>query len=523
MKPDIYFFIMDEMRADVIGDDGDKTVQTPNLDNLIKDSVNFTNCFSSCPMCAPARVGLATGTYNLTNGTMDNAMAPLPDVSSLYGTLKDNGYKTYNYGRWHTNCSPQEFGIEEQINLPAKGDEKYISGFGISNKEVRKEAKYKKLEGEVPLVIHGERPASILPEELRDSVMTKRYIDDLESLANNDKPVFARLGYINPHTPYMPCKEYADMYAADDMKMNEALGAPLDNKPLIQQYFYRARGFDKLNFEDYKKAKASYYGLITHVDDRIGSIIKRMKELDIYDDALIVFTSDHGSMMGEHGFIEKWGHMYDPVSRVPLVIKFPENENAGREISDVVSLIDIMPSLLDYNSIDIPEKVQGISFMPLLSEDKEGIKRQEVFCEYYAGGLMDEPALMVRDNEWKLTWYRDQETLEDNLYRDHPLKYTELFNKDIIEGELYNIKEDPDELVNLFYDEQYKDVKIKYMKKLELHLEECKPMIDYKKMHQKHKDNIGGMAMYKLLQGNNMSLAMEAVKSKGSKYKGERE
>ncbi|KAG2959939.1 hypothetical protein PC120_g28061 [Phytophthora cactorum] len=158
-------------------------------------------------------------------------------------------------------------------------------------------------------------------------------------------------------------------------------------------------------------------------------------------------------MMGEHGFIEKWGILYEEVSRIPLLIKFPKSMHRGT-YEAFAEIVDIMPTLLDAAGIDIPDCVQGQSLMPML-RNEAGAAKDEVFGHIFTGGLQREPALMIRKGAWKLTWYPGQEELHDRLMNDHYLKFTHMFLEDVVDGELYQLDQDPGETHNLFQDPAY--------------------------------------------------------------------
>nr|WP_260987301.1 sulfatase-like hydrolase/transferase [Paenibacillus sp. oral taxon 786] len=506
-KPPVFFIMTDELRADTFGFRGHPIVRTPHLDALAKDAAVFTNAYTNCPMCAPARVSLATGRYGLSHGVLDNAFAPVEDEVSLYQTMHDHGYRTINYGKTHFN-TPGSFGFEE--NYP-RGlfDDGGVSVFGVTDRELLNRSVYKKNEGEVSLIIHGKNPQK--PEETADSRVTRAYIDRLDELKDSERPLFYRLSIIDPHTPYFPTEPYASMYHPDDMPLPATWNEDLTSKPLMHRYYYRARGFDRLTEEDYRKSIASYYGLITHVDDRVGQVIARLKELDLYDNSIIVFTSDHGSMMGEHGFIEKWGIMYEEVCRIPLMIKFPRSKYQG-SYDSFAEIVDIMPTIMDATGIEVPACVQGTSLMPLLRGDEVAVKT-EVFGHIFTGGLQDEPALMIRSGQWKLTLYPGQEQLHDKLLNDHYLKYTPMFLEDVVEGELYHLEDDAQEVHNLFHDPAYRKIRDQLISRLDSWRNELGRIANYRGMERSEKNTVNS---YHLMQADNLAKMQRLMSAEGT-------
>ncbi|WP_281885270.1 sulfatase-like hydrolase/transferase [Paenibacillus sp. YYML68] len=505
-KPHIFFIMTDELRADTLGYRGHPIVKTPHLDALAADSAVFTNAYTNSPMCAPARVSLATGRHGLSHGVLDNAFAPVDDEQSLYETMRCGGYRTINYGKIHFN-TPGNFGFEEHYphGLYSSGG---VSVFGVTDRELQKRSVYKKNEGEISLVIHGVNPQR--PEETADSLVTQAYVDRLEELKDSERPLLHRLSLIDPHTPYFPAEPYASMYAPESIPLPSTWDEDLSTKPLLHRYYYRARGFDRLTEDDYRRSLASYYGLITHVDDRVGQVVARLKELDLYDDSILVFTSDHGSMMGEHGFIEKWGIMYEEVSRIPLLIKFPKSMHKGT-YEAFAEIVDIMPTLLDAAGLEVPERVQGRSLLPML-RGEPGAAKTEVFGHIFTGGLQTEPALMMRKEQWKLTVYPGQERIHDRLQLDHYLKYTPMFLEAVVEGELYNLDDDPIEARNLFDDPQHQEMKEALMYRLAEWRSGLGELADYEAL-----DDVRPVVnSYHLMQGDNMAKMQRLLRAEGT-------
>jgi arylsulfatase A-like enzyme len=458
----IFMVLCDELRADSLGYMGNEIIKTPNIDELSADSVSFEQSYCNSPMCVPSRVSLATGRHALSHGAIDNLLRPFDDELSLYQILQDQGYQTANFGKWHSNIEPEKFGMQVSNTLEQETDdlERKISCFGIDDKKSRLSSNYKKNNGDISLIVSGTRPTH--KDQTLDTFVTKQYLSYLDKVKDNGKPIFARLSILDPHTPYLPAEPYASMYDPAVLPMPSSMEDSLTNKPILQQYFRQVRGFGEFDESDFRKSKASYYGLVSHVDERIGLFVEHLKSQGLYDDSLIIFTSDHGSMLGEHGFVEKWGYMYDQVIRTPLLIKMPGNQYAGTRKTDMVESIDLMPTILDLLSRDIPDNVQGKSLLPYI-RGKADSHKQRVYAQYYCGSLQNTPALMVRDKKWKLTSYPEGHQLEDFLTQDHPLKMSSFFDGEEFLGELYNLQEDPEERFNLFNDSMHTDIRNQYL------------------------------------------------------------
>jgi arylsulfatase A-like enzyme len=467
----IFMVLCDELRADSLGFMGNTIVHTPNIDALAGDSVIFEQSYCNSPMCVPSRVSLATGRHALKHGAVDNLLRPFDDELSFYQVLKQQGYQTANFGKWHSNIEPHYFGIDVSNTLEGDTDdvERSISCFGIGDREARLNTTYKKNDGDISLIVSGTRPTH--KDKTLDTYVTQQYLSYLDSVKDNNIPIFARLSILDPHTPYLPAEPFASMYDPAQLEMPQSMADTLENKPILHQYFRKVRGFDQFTEEDYRRSKASYYGLVSHVDERIGTLVNYLKSQDLYDDSMIIFTSDHGCMLGEHGFVEKWGYMYDQVIKTPLLIKMPGNVHGGTRKADMVESIDIMPTVLDMLSLPIPENVDGLSLIPYIKGEQKQHK-ERVHAQYYCGALQNTPALMVRDKQWKLTSYPEGHELEAFLPQDHPLKMSPFFDSEEVLGELYDLKADPEERHNLFNDPRYAQQKAQYMSYLNAWIEQ---------------------------------------------------
>lgn len=505
----VFMILSDELRADTLGCMGNDIIRTPHIDAFAKDAVVFENAYCNTPMCVPSRNSIATGRYAHSHGALDNMLSPLDDEVSFYSILQENGYRTLSEGKWHCNISPRDFGVAEdnQGNHQVSDVEKLVTCFGITDSELRKNTEHKRNNGEVPLIISGKRPTH--KDHTLDAVKTKNYLDALETIKDSQQPVFARLSIMDPHTPYIPSEPYASMYDPQTLPLPESFDEDLKSKPVLHQYFKEVRGFNLLEEEDYRKSKASYYGLVSHVDDHVGKVIDRLKALDLYEDSIIMFVADHGSMMGEHGFIEKWGHMYEQVMRIPLMIKMPKGQNAGKHLESFVESVDFMPTLLSMLGMDVPENVQGKNLVPYMNGETQSHK-DEVYGQYYCGSIQNESALMVRDAKWKLTSYPEGNRLEGYLFNDHPLKMSSMFNEASALGELYDMTKDPGETNNLFDDPAYRDVRTTYMEKLATWMDGMGDIVDANTMPEKNT-----MSMHVIKQGENMKPVQECMAGTG--------
>lgn len=454
--PLIMLLLCDELAAHALGCYGNSVCRTPNLDRLAACSVRFEFCYVQSPMCTPSRVSIATARYPRSHGALDNSCRPLDDELSLYEVVRQAGYQTVLIGKSHFGLSPLEFGFTEAESVSTPG----ISTFGIADPAERQRAGYKRLPGNLPLVIYGRYPRSA--DQTDSALISARVVQRIHAMARpgsgaGAKPLFLCASFLAPHTPLLPPSPFDELYSPESVDIPPNFCASLKGKPLVQRFYYESRGFSRLQEDDYRRARAAYYATISHLDLEIGRIIDVLEENGLLEETILIFTADHGSMMGEHGWIEKWGHFYEQVVRVPLLIHIPGLPSNGRVERSLVESIDILPTILDAAGLEIPPKAQGRSLMPLL-RGEASLHRTDVFSEWFAGGLLTSPCVMIRGGRYKMCLYPDQASIEKRLPLDHLARFTDVFDSPAIDGELYDLESDPWELNNRWDDPSFADI-----------------------------------------------------------------
>lgn len=448
--PPVIEIMCDELTAEALGCYGSTVCQTPHLDELAQDSVRFDRAYVQSPICAPSRVSLITGRYLSEHGVWDNSCSPLPDCRSLYSDLQELGYHTVNFGKTHFNKPATEFGFDVSHPSPKDG----TCAFGITDPAERPGRSVKKLPGNLPLAVSGRHPRP--PDQTEAGLLAREVIEHITSLQPGTTGIYLRASFLTPHTPYLPPAPYDDLYDPATLPVPDNFMAPLDGKPTLQRFYAASRGFAHLDEDDFRTIRSSYYGLVTHLDHQVGLIIQALKDADLYERAVIVFTADHGTMTGEHGWVEKWGHFYEPVVRVPLIVHLPGHELAGRTVNALVETIDILPTVLEVVGGQAQSAIGGRSFLSLM-QDGRTEHREFVVSEWFAGQIHDVPCTMIRTDRQKLVLYPTDD-LESRLPRDHPGRFAEFYADPVITGELYDLEADPGELLNLFDDPQYQPV-----------------------------------------------------------------
>jgi len=337
-KPNIVFIFADQWRAQATGYSGDPNLQgkTPNLDKLAAESVNLTNAVSTCPVCTPYRASLLTGQCALTHGLFLNDAPLRNEAVTIAEVCKDAGYDTGYVGKWHIN---------------AGGRGSYIP------KERRQGFDYwKVLEcthnyNNSPYYA-GDDPTKRIWEGYDAIAQTRDVQEYIKAHAENDKPFLMMLSWGPPHNPYQTAPEkYRKMFDAKDIKLRPNVPAE--------------------KVESAKKDIAGYYAHIAALDDCMGDIVETIDRAGISDNTILVFTSDHGDMLGSQDEQRKQ-RPYDESVRVPFLIRYPARlGEKGKEIDMPIGTQDIMPTLLALSGLNIPKGVEGTSYSSVLDGTKK--------------------------------------------------------------------------------------------------------------------------------------------------------
>ncbi len=432
-KPNIIFIMTDQQRYDTFSCIN-KEIITPNLDNLIKDTVFYKNAYCSNPSCVPSRAAIMTGKMPC-ECHVPAYISCLPDYEKTFmKTLKENGYHTAVIGKQHFAESTIDKGFDyEDIidgHSPFSPKEnlgsyaKYLESEGLDSKDM-----YQKT------LISGGVWKTDIKHHIDDYIgeRGKLWLEDrFES--KNDEPFFFTLSFPGPHHPYdLEGTKYSEMYNLDDMSVPESTYQDLDTKGPQ----YKNMGmYSKIYLKDYteetfKRTKRAYYANMTLIDEKVGQFIDVLKKYDKYDDCMIVFTSDHGDFMGDYGLVEKLQCLQDSLMRVPLFVKPPVKNFEGVAIEDKVVNIDIASTCFEVSGIEVPKGVSNYSYNSYWDDTKEKRVRDFLFLE--AGDIKG----IICDD----------------------VKTVHYINRNY--GEMYDLIKDPLERVNIWDDENYKDAKIK--------------------------------------------------------------
>lgn len=463
-RPNIICIVTDQHRADHLGCYGNKQVKTPNVDRLAREGVTFTESYVCNPVCSPNRASMFTGTYPQRHGLTENGFTLDPCTKVLPQMLGEAGYHTACVGKLHlapfgmkSELAKHEWELYESYELWNKNgghlpsqyywlDEVCLVdghghyAFGDYKRWLEKEhpGAYDKLRKEkalAPPTCPREWWKASIPKELHyNTFIADRTIDFLKRRANEEEPFFLWCSFPDPHHPYSPPQPYCDMYDPSDIEFNpKRRSNELSDLP---EYVTQARegkiktgglsgDVRALTDDDYKQIIAHTYGMITMVDDQVGRIMKSLEELSLLDNTIVMFMSDHADLMGDHWLINKGPFLFRSLLRVPTIWRVPGCKIAGTQSAAMVSTVDFCPTVVDLAGASPDPELQGKSYKSIL-DGSAGRVQDSVLIEFDESYLKDRLRQM-RTKDWAITAY-----LESSR------------------GLLFDLRNDPDELYNLW-------------------------------------------------------------------------
>lgn len=391
-KKNVLLIIADQMRFDTINAFGYEDIITPNLDRLVRSGCSFTHCYSSNPVCMPARHDLLVGLPSATHGYLENREQPIKDygLNTLPRLFSENGYRTAAIGKMHFYPATMHHGYSElhlMEELPrVREDDEYA----IYLKENGK-GHIQNIHGIRPALYHEPQMAQVDKSLYETTWIKNRTIKWLNDNANN--PFFLAIGYIKPHPPWDIPEGYEELYK--DKKVRK----PIKKSRLIFDSPEDNILFGDNDSEEEKaKIRKAYYTSITLVDESVGEILDYLEDKNMVEDTLIIFTSDHGEMLGDKGYYSK-ELPYEGSVRVPLIISNKDLFKENSYNDDLVDLIDIFPTCLDAANLKIPNNLYGSSLL----DTKIGKDREYVFSA--SGFLGVKRFVMCRNKKFKYIYH----------------------------------------------------------------------------------------------------------------------
>ncbi len=463
-RPNVLFIMADQHRHDCIGAAGNSIIRTPSLDKLAAGSAMFTHAFVQAPVCVPSRASFFTGRYPHSHKNRVNYTPIAQSERLMPAIFRSAGYATALVGKTHifyeyppTTDAARDTGFDiVELHDGVPDTDRYSAYAAWRNQNDPTAATAKNYRMYAKNVEPGKNPfRAVIEDAYTDTTWvgetTRRH---MQAMAADDRPFFIFCSFWKPHSPYEVPVPYDRMY--DDVQIPLPERVTLDDirklpEPL-QKLILRGKPEYETSREELEWIYRSYYASVSHVDREIGRILDLLEKLGKADDTIIVYSSDHGDQLLEHGLQGK-NTFFEASVRVPLMFRYKGKFKAAHH-DDLVEAVDVLPTLLEACRIETPKGVQGQSLVPLIGtsdrkyEPREAVFSENVIPEVITAGRTDMPyvkgegvagirhpdAKMVRTKRWKFNWYGNGQL------------------------ELYDLRDDPGENTNLAYESAHAPV-----------------------------------------------------------------
>jgi choline-sulfatase len=468
-KPNLLFIKSDQHNFRYLSHLGNHEVETPNLDALARLGTTFTNVYCHSPICVPSRVAFLTGLMPSETEVWTNDQILNSAVPTYAHALGAGGYKPVQIGRMHLNGLDQYHGFSERYI----GDHNR-NFLGSPRDPGTHQSHMKGTAGpnRISLVQSGTGQSAY---EIHDRIVTDTTIEYINQFCSNIKdetrPFALSIGYMLPHQPYVCNKDFYRRYS-DRVKLPQIKEKRLEDYHPYLQRWKKNTGSIKITDEENLRCKAAYSGLVSSLDNMIGEIINCLKKNEIFNETIIVYTSDHGDQLGEHGFWWKQT-FYENSVKVPAIISWPGHLPEGQVLNSVINQYDLIATMLDASNSPKLPRSNGKSLLEHLKDPKNSEWENIAFSEYcmddssvndFSGNLMGNDVhakeggvqnRMIRKDNYKLIYYHGYE------------------------AQLFDLDSDPDELNDLSNNNDYLDKKNEL---LELLLKDWDPEKIHKRM-----------------------------------------
>ena len=495
-RPNILIFCVDEQRGDHLGCMGHPHLQTPNLDRLAAEGALFRNCFSSSPVCMPARATMLTGLTNRVSGVYTNGINLDESIPTLPGMLAEAGYRTHAVGKLHHKIwGGRTIAPDEDITLNPErriywdwpghwegahykefpdhyygyqtldvcnGHVNYVYGDYVTWLERQHPGAYAgykyRHDDPKPLTIDSElhynhwiadRTIAFIREQVSGKGCRVSGVGDQRQKGDSDssQPFYVWCSFPDPHEPFAAVQKWADVYKDLEIDLPaHTCDLSLDNRcEALQQLGMGQEPFDP---DWTRECIRQTYGMISHVDEQIGRVLDALEEMGLADDTVVMFISDHGDQLGEHGLFYKGIFPFDGHAEIPFIAKVPGTKTPGNEVADVVSMLDLVPTVLDLAGVPHPDDLirkmhcdeqdavlapalPGEALTPVLTDGAAPQRKNALIeLDWVKGPFRPLQMRALVTNDYKLVYYA-------------PTQETLLFDRHNDPDELRNVAEDP--------------------------------------------------------------------------------
>ncbi|MFW5844531.1 MAG: sulfatase [Spirochaetota bacterium] len=470
-RPNILWYCTDQQRFDTIRSLGNSHINTPNLDRLASEGVAFTRTYCQSPICTPSRGSFMTGRYCATTRVHRNGAEMFPDEEVLVSKMfADEDYVCGLVGKLHLSRGDV---LERRPKDDGYHYYKWSHHPNPDYPEGHAYADWLEEKGVDPVELYAKLSGAIgpgVPDELHQTTwcteMTVNFVTE-----NQDKPWFININPFDPHPPFDPPPEYLSRYNPEEMPPPIFRESDIEHQKLFREIDQQTRdavnpfSADEPGEEpagvargdlgsvppknyDPGVVKAYYYAMIEKIDQSVGEILDALEATGQRENTVVIFTSDHGELLGDHGLIYKGCRFFESLVHVPLIISWPGHFAKDARSDALVELVDLAPTVLEAAGLEIPYYVQGKSLMPLLTApDKNPRHKDHVVSEYH-GAIGGEK---MPDQTHGTTYFDGRYKV--CVYEGHDV------------GEIYDLQNDPDEFENLWFTESFLPQKTELVKK----------------------------------------------------------
>jgi arylsulfatase len=423
-KPNIILIMTDQHRGDALGCAGNAIIKTPHLDELANDGVFIPTAYTTTPSCTPARAGLLTGMNPWNHGMLGYAKVAKKYKYELPQMLRNAGYYTFGIGKMHWHPQRNLHGFHGTL-LDESG-RKELPGFKSDYRQWFKQVAPDEKPDATGISWNDNRWKDYaLDEKLHPTHWTGETAITKIKEHNGNQPLFLKVSFARPHSPYDAPSRFVEQYNWEEMP------APFigDWTEWHKKYRHIANPyFGDYGIEHAKRARRHYYASVTFIDEQIGKIIETLKDKNMYNNSIIIFTADHGDMLGDHHHWRKT-YAYEGSARIPMILKWPESLKTeikrGSILRNVVELRDILPTFLDICGEKIPTDMDGDSMLKLICNEKPQW-REYIDLEHFTCYHWRNYWIALTDAKKKYIYFRS--TGEEQLFdlEKDPKEETEL-------------------------------------------------------------------------------------------------
>jgi arylsulfatase A-like enzyme len=446
-KPNVILLMADQLRPDFVG-----TRFTPNINRLISESFSFSRAYCAAPLCVPARGTFYNGLYPSETGCILN---PWHRIDAAHGRVREGVKSFFDLSEPHWDCwhvgKMHYFTEENRHQLPSSTTH-YLADMG--DHEKFNEAAGKRVPG-------GAGFSALMPESaLGNYTRAARYSipttgcyepgydhffdgyftnEALKTMKQRDKTksYLLHMMFVAPHPPFDIPEPWYSMYKNEDVPMADNVGVWGKKQSPLTLYHLPGHAGSHYTRKDWQEPWRVYAGLVSLLDHCVGELVKELKEQGMYDDSLILFTADHGEMLGSHCLWQKMC-MYEESLRVPLSFKLPGGKHAGEKSDELVSHVDMLPTLCDLLDLETPSGISGRSLVPQI-QSGTALDREWVFAQYDGNGARGNFQRCLVQGRYKLI--------------------VDLFRNETF-FELYDVDADPQEMKNLAFEDRERVLKM---------------------------------------------------------------